>query len=301
MKNYLLAAALVLAGTSAFAQKTKDKESIKAMCGCYEVKFEYAETFASDTAYKKAKNYKTSGLEWILADVDTDNKVVLQHLLVINDSTVIKHWRQDWLFQNTDFLQYKQGKSWKYTAAKADNVKGQWTQKVYEVDDSPRYQGSATWVHLDGKNYWENIADAPLPRREYTKRSDYNVMKRTNRHEITSYGHVHEQDNAKVIRSENGDKILAWEKGMNTYKKVDDSKCQAAAKFWAARADYWRKVRGAWDEILARKTDITLLPKVNDKYLYEVLDELEKDKNVTQVQLVKTLDTFISKEEITRK
>lgn len=26
----------------------------------------------------------------------TDRKILIQHLLVINDSTVIKHWREDW-------------------------------------------------------------------------------------------------------------------------------------------------------------------------------------------------------------
>ena len=35
----------------------------------------------------------------------------------------------------------------KYSPRKKD-VRGQWTQKVYQVDDSPRYEGSSTWVHL---------------------------------------------------------------------------------------------------------------------------------------------------------
>ena len=48
------------------------------------------------------------------------------------------------------------------------DVKKQWTQKVYQVDDSPRYSGSATWVHVDGKRYWQNKTGAPLPRREYS-------------------------------------------------------------------------------------------------------------------------------------
>ena len=97
---------------------------------------------------------------------------------------IVKHWRQDWLFQNTDFYSYNGDNQWKYVTKSKDEVKGQWTQKVYQVDDSPRYEGSATWVHVDGKSYWENTTDAPLPRREYTKRSDYNITVRGNRHEI---------------------------------------------------------------------------------------------------------------------
>ncbi len=80
------------------------------------------------------------------------------------------------------------------------------------------YEGSATWVHVDGKSYWENTTDAPLPRREFSKRSDYNVMTRRNRQEITDYGWVHEQDNDKVLR-EDSDKVIAGEKEWNTYTK----------------------------------------------------------------------------------
>ena len=80
------------------------------------------------------------------------------------------------------------------------DVKGQWTQKVFQVDDSPRYEGSGYWVHLDQKSYWENTTSAPLPRREYTKRNDYNVTERGNRQEITSTGWVHDQNNKKIIR-----------------------------------------------------------------------------------------------------
>lgn len=90
---------------------------------------------------------------------------------------IIKHWRQDWLYENTDLYSFDKGTSWKYKKLDKKAVKGQWTQKVYQVDDSPRYEGSSTWVHVDGKDYWANVADAPLPRREQTHRNDYNVLK----------------------------------------------------------------------------------------------------------------------------
>ena len=114
------------------------------------------------------------------------------------------------------------------------DVKGQWTQKVFQVDDSPRYQGSATWVHVDGKSYWENSSYAPLPRREYTKRNDYNIMIRVNRHEITKYGWLYDQDNFKVVKDLESDFeiIIASEKGLNKYIKVDESKCNEAIKWW---------------------------------------------------------------------
>ena len=75
------------------------------------------------------------------------------------------------------------------------------------------------WVHFDDKSYWENITDAPLPRREYTKRDDYNLMRRGNRHEIVHDGWIHEQDNLKIIRN-NTDFVLAEE--INLVKQAKD-------------------------------------------------------------------------------
>lgn len=77
-----------------------------------------------------------------------------------------------------------------------------------------------------------------------TIRTDYNVLKRRNIHEITKYGWLHEQDNEKILRSDNGkDVALAFEKGMDYYKKVDDSKCIAAQKYWAKNKALWKNVR----------------------------------------------------------
>ena len=185
MYKYIYLFVLIFSTFYATAQKSKidqDKEAIKSMCGCYSISFDYAETFSSDTSYKIHEPYRTgASAEWVFVAEENKDKITLQHLLVVMDTIVIKHWRQDWVYQNTDIYMYDNSRSWSFLQFKEEDVKGQWTQKVFQVDDSPRYEGSATWVHIDGKHYWENTTDAPLPRREYTKRSDYNVMKRTNR------------------------------------------------------------------------------------------------------------------------
>lgn len=188
----------------------------------------------------------------------------------------MKHWRQDWLYENNDFMMYNHDNKWTYKNLSDSNVAGQWTQKVYQVDDSPRYEGSASWVHVDGKHYWENTTDAPLPRREHTKRSDYNVSLRTNRHEILENGWVHDQDNKKVVREEDiKDLILAEEKGINTYNRVDDSKCQAAVEWWNENKDFWSNVRNVWDDIYTLNSDLELHEKVEGKRLYSVLFNMD--------------------------
>lgn len=261
---------LCLASVIGFSQKKKQKQDIASildMCGCYNITFNFAETFGADNDYELHDNYRSGGLEWVFPVSQEDDKIVIQHLLVIGDSMIIKHWRQDWLYENQDLYVYDKDNTWKYKQLPADKVKGQWTQKVFQVDDSPRYEGSASWVHTDGRHYWESNADAPLPRREFSKRSDYNVMVRRNRHEITDYGWLHEQDNQKVVRG-GDDQLLASEKGWNTYKKTDDSECNLAKEWWSTNEKYWADVRTVWDEVFASQKTLELNMKVDDKIMF---------------------------------
>lgn len=274
------------------SKKQKDREAIKSMCGCFEVSFDFAETFnyADNEDYKPSKVKHSKGLEWAQLVVDEKDEIVIQHLLVAergDEQFVIKHWRQDWLYENTGLYLFDVDNKWKYVELPKSDVKGQWTQKVYQVDDSPRYEGSATWVHVDGKSFWENTTTAPLPRREFTQRSDYNVTMRGNRHEITDFGWIHDQDNKKIIR-EAGKKdfVLAEEKGINTYKKVDDARCQAAVEWWKENQNMWASVRKSWDNLFAQKQDIKLLPKVENKKLFQHLFSMPADTEADKIDQV---------------
>jgi len=278
-------------------KKEKDQKAIKDMCGCYEVGFNFAETFSysKDSIYQTSKVKHDKGLEWVQLVEDKDDKIVMQHLLIVGKPTepnIIKHWRQDWLFENTDFYMFDVNNKWKFLQNPKSDVKGQWTQKVFQVDDSPRYEGSASWVHVDGKSYWENTTDAPLPRREYTKRQDYDVTIRTNRHEITKDGWIHDQDNDKVIRKDGeADFVLAQEKGLNTYVKVDDSKCKSAQDWWKENAKMWKLVRNNWDNVFAENKDLELNHKVEDKRLYQYLFDLEPTTKNKEIK--KIITTFV--------
>tara|TARA_B100000035_G_scaffold213522_1_gene182965 strand:+ start:109 stop:1008 length:900 start_codon:yes stop_codon:yes gene_type:complete len=256
------------------AQKKQDIEAIKEMCGCFEIDFKFSETFqySNDSNYSKSKNYNAKALEYAMLIKDEKDHISIQHLLVMGDY-VIKHWRQDWIYQNKDFLKYDGNTNWKYMSKTKKDVKGQWTQKVFQVDDSPRYEGSATWVHVDGKSYWENSSYAPLPRREYTKRDDYNILIRGNRHEITEYGWLHDQDNFKLVKDLKSDSevIIASEKGLNRYTKVDESKCNEAIKWWDKNNEKWSFVLNKWNSIYSKKDDISLKQTVENKPLFSFL------------------------------
>lgn len=289
---------LTIASMSAQSKKKQDREAIKKMCGCYEVTFNFAETFAysNDSLYKPSDIKTSSALEYATLVTDENNMVSIQHLLQVGNPSephIVKHWRQDWIYENQDFYMYDGNNNWKYIKKPKNEIKRQWTQKVYQVDDSPRYQGSATWVHVDGKSYWENVTDAPLPRREYTIRSDYNLVVRGNRHEITPQGWVHDQDNDKVIREfGKEDTMIAKEKGYNTYVRVDESRCEAAAKWWEEQQEKWIKVRAKWTEVFARNSDLSLESKVDNKALYKHLFK-EDYQAATDINTI--IESFVKK------
>jgi len=291
-------ALFVCFGMQAQSKKEKDINAIKSMCGCYEVTFNFTETFnySEDSTYIPSKNKIAHGLEWANLIEDENNKLSIQHILIVGNPAepmIVKHWRQDWLYENTNFYMFNHDNQWTYQTKSAEEVTGQWTQKVYQVDDSPRYEGSATWVHVDGKSYWENTTPAPLPRREYTQRSDYNVTLRGNRQEITDYGWFHEQDNEKIIRKAGKeDIVLAKEKGFNTYKKVADSRCKAAAKWWTENENKWAAVRKKWDQVFAENQDLELKDKVDNKPLFKQLSEETLNESL---EIEEIIDAYIVK------
>lgn len=261
------------ASSVATGKMEQDRAAIRGMAGIYKVSFNFAETFSPDTGYKYHSRYKEWGIEYVLLAEDSPNKIVLQHLLIVNDTIIIKHWRQDWVYENTEVYKYYRDNEWIKETLTAEQAKGTWTQKVYQVDDSPRYESYGTWMHVDGKHYWEGINDAPLPRREYTKRDDYNVLRRHSRMEITNDGWKLDQDNEKIIRGNGIDKLLCWEKGIEQFTKGNYN-AVPAQKWWDAQQKYWADVRKAWDDVYAKQPDLKLLPKVNDKRLYENLFDL---------------------------
>ncbi len=266
----LLAFALPALAASAQSKMDQDREAIKSLAGFYKVTFNYAETFSPDDDYKFHERHRSSAKEWAVILEDSPKKIVIQHLLVMRgDSMIIKHWREDWTYEDPQILVYDKNDTWKKVTLSANDIKGKWTQKVYQVDDSPRYQAIGTWVHVDGRHQWQSNADSPLPRREYTERSDYNVLNRGNMLYLTPKGWMFEQDNKKIVRTENGDKLLAMEKGMEEFIKTDPKSFGYAQTWWKQQQNFWKDARETWDAIFEENNVIKLTSKVDNKLLYE--------------------------------
>ncbi|MBZ4189620.1 DUF6607 family protein [Niabella beijingensis] len=290
---------LSAAVTTATAMAQTGKENVDKLCGCFEVSFKYAETFAPGKDYKFHEREQIIGVtELALPLINTDRKVVIQHLLVMGNGTIVKHWREDWTYENPVQWVYKGDKVWEKASLPAAEVKGRWSQSVWEVTDAPRYQGSAPWQVVNGRTIWESTADAPLPRREYTQRSDYNILNRTNRLMITEKGYDHVQENKKIIRASGTDKLLVEERGLNGYEKLDKEDCAAGEKYWEEHKGFWLALEEEWAKILDSRNRIKLTEKTGDSdlmaRLFEMADEW-KEKKLTAADVNSKIKTVLEK------
>ncbi len=294
--SFAIAAAVCLAVKG---QAQQDKKIIDKLCGCFEVDFKYAETFSPNPDYKYHDREETGGTAELALPIEvSDKKIVIQHLLIVSPTMVVKHWREEWTYENPVIWKYKGDRTWVKETVPAEQVKGKWTQTVWEVADEPRYQGFSQFVNLDGKTIWQSTTDAPLPRREYSVRSDYNILKRTNRMNIGDSGYLHEQDNQKIIRAGGADKLLVQEKGLNTYKRIDEKECAAAREYWEKNSGYWGKVRKIWADYISTHTSISLKNKIDDKFLHEYLINLSKEylsKKVAETEIDGKIKTEINR------
>ncbi len=272
MKKFYSLSLFVLMGLFANAQNKldQDRAAIKSLAGFYKVTFNYAETFSPNDDYKFHERHRSSAKEIAIILEDSPKKIVIQHLLVMRgDSMIIKHWREDWTYEDPKILAFDKEDTWKNVTLAPADIKGKWTQKVYQVDDSPRYQAIGSWVHVDGRSQWISNSDSPLPRREYTERNDYNVLNRRNFVYLTPNGWMFEQDNKKILRTPKGDQLLAQEKGLEEFVKTDPKSFGYAQEWWKQNEGFWKDAREIWDSVFANNAVIKLAPKVDNKLLYE--------------------------------
>lgn len=255
----------------------KDREAILAMAGTFEVTFHFQETVPFSPGYALKEPYTAKALEVVIVDEETDERIVLQHILQTKHG-IIKHWRQDWLFENTVLWEFKGDSNWVKRELSPTEAKGTWTQRVFQVDDSPRYESHGFWKHHNGVSEWTSQRTyRPLPRREYTKRDDYNILVATNRQVISNDGWVHEQDNDKLNLVDGAATIIAREIGLNSYNRTEISRAAEARQWWRDNRPFWVTVRNSWDTVFARSVTLEIPESVEDKPLYRHMFALNRE------------------------
>ena len=270
-----------------------DRKAILAMQGEYTVDFAFDETVLLAPGYERAKPQRSGGDEVVIVVEDSPRRIVLQHLLVEQTSGhVTKHWRQDWTFEAPRRWEFAADRTWRMRELPAALTGGAWTQCVYEVSDAPRYCGTGRWNHRYGVATWTSDRTwRPLPRREYTRRDDYNALNVENRHTIVPGGWTHEQDNTKTVRRADGSTVrtLARESGFNDYRRTDALDFQPAYDYWNATRDYWARVRARWDAALAHpdglrlKTDVDGMAMIMP--LFTQAGEVQDGRTVSDTQI----------------
>lgn len=246
--------------------KERDRRAILAMAGSYRTSFDFVETVGFTADYKPGSPYRSWGTEVVYTLEDSADKVVLQHILLMRASdqepVVVKHWRQDWVFEPETVLRYQGDDTWRLDPVSTEEREGSWSQTVYQVDDSPRYGGIGKWCHEGGASVWtSDLTWRPLPRRESTVRRDYQVLSGVNRHVITPTGWIHEQVNSKLlIESGQVVRVVARELGLNRYELLENFDTAPADDYHSGSEPFWKLVREEWRKFHTPGESFTLRP-----------------------------------------
>jgi hypothetical protein len=294
MKKAMIFSVLILIISTLPAQKNEERKAILSMAGTYEVSFEFLETFAPDTNYKFYPKYQAKAKEMVIVTINSEDKISLNHFLLVNDSTVIKHWRQDWIYENTEFLEYNGSNAWSKRSLSKKDVKGTWTQKVFQIDESPRYEAYGKFIHENNEWIWSAITcNSPLPRRELMKRNDYTIIKRRSRIVMGPNYWYLEQDNQKL----KSDTLLCHEKGMEYFKKSSFDSTHIV-KWWNKNEKIWRYIAEEWNTLLDENNKVKLSGTlIASDYQQEVFMFIRKmDTNgKNEMEIKKEIRDFIIK------
>ena len=270
------------------AKFERDRRAILAMAGGYRTTFDFLETVGFTPNFTPSRPYQSWGTEYIYVVEDSGAFIRLQHVMVmfvadrdgnVQGPFVQKHWRQDWKYEDTDLHVFVGGNRWVRQTFTPEEVHGRWSQAVFQVDDSPRYASLGEWEHYGTYSAWTSGRTArPLPRRESSVRSDYQILEGINRHTLTPTGWVQEEENLKLVLDEHGQPdaespYLARELGVARYERVVDFDFSAGDRYWQRTGEFWSDVRAAWDAVYAERDTFEYLEEVDGQEMFLSLFE----------------------------
>jgi hypothetical protein len=277
----------------------RDRRAILAMAGDYRVTFDFLEIANFAPGAQRDKPYQSWGTERVYVDTDIGSSISLVHILdmrivqedgKLSAPIVTKHWRQTWTYEPHDVVEYKGRERWERRTLSTGERKGQWAQTVYQVDESPRYASVGHWNHSASFSSWiSGDTWRPLPRREWTARSDYQVLLGTNRHTITATGWLQEENNLKMVlikdskeaKPETAQPFLAREYGVARYSRLKNGDFAAADDYYKRTKAFWTTVLSSWEQRFRKNPMIQLKAQVDQaglfKPLFDYADQLASD------------------------
>jgi len=303
-----------IAGASSSFEK--DRAAILSLAGEYKTSFHFMESLGLYPEHEPTRPYHSWATEEVRVLEDSGTFLSLQHTLVMHfemedgsvmEPMVMKHWRQDWTFEDTDLHTFRGNATWGRERREPESVSGGWSQAVWQVDDSPRYEAIGRWTHDGNRSVWTGGNSwRPLPRREYSVRDDYGVMEGVHRIVITPTGWVHEQNNWKRVEesSEGEPEYRGHELGIDRYERIVSPSLDSADPYWEKTGAYWSEVREAWKEVYQKRNHFSLNSKVEGRsqfeYHFEYAGELDAGGNYDPVEGAafarETIEKFLTNE-----
>lgn len=241
----------------------RDRQAILGMAGTYKVTFDFEETLALQAGYELQKPYHTEAEELVVVVEDRPEFISLQHLLVLRhegEVHVIKHWRQDWVYESNTAVRYRGDDTWDVGGVTDEARDRAWVQTVYNADDSPRYTTMARWRHDGhGLSTWDGYRAArPVPLRDTPISDKYTLLISEHSLAVSDSGWLHMQRNKKWNTKAGEGGMLCFELGRNRYTRIPDEGFGKAHEYWKNTAPYWREVRKVWAGVIRDADTITL-------------------------------------------
>lgn len=291
----------------------KDRLAILAMQGAYRVDFNFLETVGFEANYHRSQPYHSWGTEYVYVLEDKPKFISLQHIMVmyfqqadgsVSAPMVMKHWRQDWRYQDRELLVYQGFNQWGKLKLPRKAVRGTWSQAVFQVDDSPRYEAIGKWQHNGSFSSWiSELTARPLPRREASVRSDYQILEGYNRHTINRYGWVQEEENWKKALNKDGSlqSYLSKEEGVGRYRKIIGTDFTPGDAYMQKAGLFWADVRAVWAEIIDQRPSFQRIKPANQgplfvplfEYAQKVMDNGDYDSEAGKDFARKTINKYL--------
>ncbi len=275
----------------------RDRRAILAMAGDFRTSFDFIETVGFTEGYQPLAPYQSWGTERVYVVENRGNFVSLQHIIVmhfvndagvVSDPMVVKHWRQDWRYQDQTMHEFQGRGSFQRRKLDAASAAGSWTQTVFQVDDSPRYEAKGQWVHAAGVSFWKSDdRRRPLPRREFSVRDDYQALYGSHRITITPSGWTQEEDTLKLVLADDNRPVadrpyLAREAGLSRYERLQNYDFSAGDAYWQKTENFWSAVRRFWQGVYNNAAEFNVAKSVEGKPMYRALFALADQPYASQ-------------------
>ena len=289
--------------------RERDRRAILAMAGDYRTSFDFIETIGFTEGYQPAAPYQSWGTERVYVVANEPEFVSLQHIIVMHfldadgfesDAMVVKHWRQDWQYEDAEVHSFQGRGAFVRRALDPANRKGAWTQTVYQVDDSPRYEAVGRWIHAPGVSYWQSDdRRRPLPRREFSVRDDYQALYGSHRITITPAGWTQEEDALKLVLDENNrpsssQPYLAREAGLSRYDRVLDYDFSAGDDYWEETGAFWSRVRQYWDALYKAESAFSFVKSAEGMPMFMALFGMAGEDFESEADMDRAIATLLA-------